>query len=655
MRAVHVLPFLLAACDGGEPEPEAPAWADNFGVTESEGDPNCENLEQSTCLFPYPSDRWLDTSGDVPKVAPTLEAMPTTVTGQPFDPVHLAGPDGFGIATPILFQLPGATLAGTEVFDVAASIEDDHPTVIVDLDTGARIPHWVETEWLADGADPVLLTLRPAVPWPRGHRIAVAVRGMVDASGVAVPAPAGFAALRDQEASTIVGLHDRRATFEDVVFPGLADAGVPRDDLQLAWWFTTSTEEPSTRVLLAMRDRMLDALGTAGPDVTIDAVEEPVDDPHIARIIDGTAQIPSFVLPAESDGIRRLRLDEDGLPAIDGFESVPFRLQIPHSALAATERVEVLQYGHGFLGSINEANNRWLKQQAHEQVHLILASDMQGMSSDNEPLWISTLLAGGTRFPLLAEEAMQGVVNHVALQRMVKTSLLDVDDPALERDDGEPVWDGETVWYYGNSQGGSVGTVVSTVSVDIERAVLGVPGCCYPFLLQRSVVFGEYADQLGLIFQDPLDVPRFLALVGTGWDGFEPLTWAPHLVQDPLPDTPAKQVLLHVAQEDAQVHNQASFILGRAVGAKLADGSVRDVFGLESASLPSTEGALLIEYDFGVPADATPLDPPVDATDTHGTLRKLPEAQEQLVHFLRTGELIDVCNGGPCSFPDFEE
>ena len=38
----------------------------------------------------------------------------------------------------------------------------------------------------------------------------------------------------------------------------------------------------------------------------------------------------------------------------------------------------------------------------------------------------------------------------------------------------------------------------------------------------------------------------------------------------------------------------------------------------------------------------------VDDGDTHGWLRKWPPAQDQLVHFLQTGEVIDVCGGQPC-------
>jgi hypothetical protein len=80
-------------------------------------------------------------------------------------------------------------------------------------------------------------------------------------------------------------------------------------------------------------------------------------------------------------------------------------------------------------------------------------------------------------------------------------------------------------------------------------------------------------------------------------------------------------------------------------------GQVREVWGAPAASYPITAPAVVVNWDFGVPPDATPLDPPVNETDTHSGPRALREAQDQVVHFLRTGEVIDTCGGGPCVFP----
>ncbi|HEY8426974.1 MAG TPA: hypothetical protein VIL20_01315 [Sandaracinaceae bacterium] len=639
--------LLLAGCGSSG------TLEDNFGVVEDRGEEGCDNL-LPTCLYPFPSRAYVTDDG--------LALPDPLVPGRrPLTPDALERNRGFGAASPILFQLPGAVPPPTVPFDSAASLEPDYPTVVVDASTGALVPHWLETDYLSEELDPPLLVIRPAVPLPRGTEIVVGVRGLRDAQGELAPAPEAFAALRDRTASHWIGVHARRAHYEDVVFPTLEAAGVARDSLQLAWSFPVQSGDDATRPLLAIRDAIFEALPADGPEYTIDAIIEcdGVDDPSdchpsIRVIVDGTVSVPSVMGPPDEIGVRKVQRDADGRPMVVGVEAWPFRLQLPHRAFDGPAPVPVMQYGHGFLGRRAEANNGWIREMADRLGFAILACDMQGMNEDVVPVWANVLTGAGGRFPELSELPMQGVVNQLVQQRLVKTSLASDPDPRLRRADGALAWDPETVWYYGNSQGGSVGTIVMATTLDVERGVLGVPGSGYPLLLHRSSVFTPFTGIIRSSYRGEDAISIFLAALGTGWDAFDPLTFAPHLAGNPLPGTPDHAVLYHVAKEDRQVVNEASFISARAAGAVLMEPAVRPIFGLETATYPATLPAALVEYDFGIPDDPTPLDPPdgdpsqPDEGDTHGWLRRYPPAQDQMVHFLRTGEMIDVCGGEPC-------
>ncbi len=645
MRAL-ILP-LAAALAVGCPPPE-PGLDENFGVTESRGDPACENLDTTACMFPFPSDRYVVRDGDTTRLALEVDALPVNNGGVPFRVEVFDGLDGFGVATPAMFHLLGAVLPGVEgVFDPEPSMGPDANTVLIDAATGARIPHWLEVDYLTPDA-PRVFVLRPAVPLPRATRIVVGVRGLRDSAGELVDAPAPFAALRDQAASRHLGVHARRARFEGAVFPTLESAGFARDELQLAWEFTTASTEGATRDLLTMRDRMLAQVGAGGPGYAWTSVVE-VEDPDIAVIADGIAQVPSFLLPPDDLGIRRIRRDEQGLPESDGFEAVPFRLQIPHSVRAASAPSPVLQYGHGFLGRRAESNNRWLRSLAEEHQFSVLAANMQGMDETVLSTWLAGLADNGGNLVVLAEEALQGVTNHLALQRVVAGPLAHDDHALLAHAGDAPAIDPDTVWYYGNSQGGSVGTVIMGLSVDVERGVLGVPGCAYPFLMHRSYVFGGYAAYLSALYGDPADVSLMVGLVGTGWDRFEPLTFAPHITTDPLPGTPPHQVLLHVAREDGQVLNEVSHVLARAVGAPLLTPAVRSIWGVDEVATPYEGSAAITEYDFGIPPHDDPLVPRPAEPDSHGWLRAQPEGRAQMMTFLREGRFVHTCDG-PCAF-----
>ncbi|MBT9559016.1 MAG: hypothetical protein IV100_23495 [Myxococcales bacterium] len=623
----------------------APGLDQNFGVDETEGKAACENLDLSHCLLPFPSDHFrreqaggwrLDLSGGV---------LPISTNGIPMTAEPLTTADGFGIASPILFRLNGATLAGAApVFDPEASLADGSPTLIIDATTGERVPHWVEADYLAklpEGES--LITLRPAVPLAFGTRYIVAVRGLVDAAGAPVAPTPGFTALRDESASTVRGIHARRGHFEDAIFPPLVTAGVARESLQLAFDFTTASEANTLDTLYEMRDRLLEAIGDEGPIYTLDSVEAS-DSEDIAVVVQGTAKVPSFLGPADDTGLRRLVRGEDGQPAITGTVDVPFTLQIPRWSANNPGDAAVLLYGHGFLGTRDEAEGGWIRQFANRKGFLILAIDMMGMSTPDVAVWGGNILVDAGRFPTFAEAAMQGVMNHLAVVRLIKGRFRNETNPLVLTANGQPVYDGERVYYHGNSQGGTMGTLVLTMGTDITRGGLGVPGAAFPFLLQRSVVFGDWVGLLKSVYDGPLDLPLVLGLLGTGFNPIEPLAFGQHLRQTDRPGSIAHEALLHVAKEDAQVHNQVSFVLGRAVEAPLMTPAVRPVWGLTATPYPTT-GSATVEVDFGMPDDPTPMDPPVKANDTHSMLRKHPPAQDQLWHFFETGEIISVCDG----------
>lgn len=656
MRALSLLSLLIACAGQSDPIAPDPAGGtggddpgldDNFGVDETDGDPGCENLLPGHCLVPFPSDVF---RGDDGRLDFGADALPMASSGSRMDGSFFRTVDGFGVGTPILLQWPGATLDGAPtVFQPQESLEPDSKTVLLDAATGERIAHWTETDWMTDDLDSPALILRPAVPLPAGSRVIVAVRGLVDASGAVLDASPGFAALRDQQASTTIGIHDRRGHFESDVFPVLDAAGIARDDLQLAWDFTTASEDDATTDLLTMRDRLIAAIGDDGPAYTIDRVDL---DPHpsIAIKVWGTVEVPSFLADPDEFGVRRLRRDADGLPMIEGVEARPFAVQIPHSVWSGDGTADVVQYGHGFLGRMAEADNGWLRDFAERTGFVIVAMNMQGMDEETIDTWIPALAADPGNFPWFSEAAMQGVINQVAVQRMMAGGFAQESDPRFTLD-GSPVYDPERIRYTGNSQGGTLGTLTVALSMDVDRAVLGVPGCAFPFLLHRSVDFEPFELVFRGFFPDRFDTAMLLALLGTGFHRFDGLAFAPHLGDDPLPGTPAHDVLLHIAKEDSEVHNENSFLLGRAAGAVAVPDAVRTPWGFEVGTYPITDPTSMIEFDFGIPDDPTPLDPPPSEGNTHGWLRKLPEGQDQLIHFLRTGEVIDVCSGAPCVFP----
>ncbi|MFT7625380.1 MAG: hypothetical protein ACI9WU_004571, partial [Myxococcota bacterium] len=526
----------------------------------------CELIGAGHCMMPFPSDHF--------RIDERLDFSQATLQ-EGIDPTQLGGSDGYSVVTPVVFYLEGGTLKDTaSVLDIARSLDADSPTRVVNVETGEPVAHWVELDHFSVAADVPIYTLRFAAPLAFGQRYVVGVRGLVDADLTALLPTPFFAELRETE-----------AFFEDTLSflgPTFATPG----DVQLAWAFTTASAEHGTRDLLSVRDVILAEVGDAGAPITVDDVIEYEGDEDIALRLEATAHVPSVLLDPDDLGVRRVWWDDIGGALITGTEDVPVDIWIPHSVVDAPGPVPILQYGHGLFGSRKEAENGWIRAMANRLGFIVVASDMQGMSEVDVGVWGVVLTADVTAVGSLPEQPFQGFCNHLAIARALKTFAHEgiTVDPAR-------------VYYYGNSQGGTIGSLLMSLQTDIERGVLGVPGGAYSLLLNRSTGFSEFAGILKIPFPDPMAFTVAFALIQTVMDRMDPMAYA-HL-------TAPRRVLLQVAKEDSQVQNDVSFLLGRALGARLMVPTPRPLFGFEETAYPF-EGTALVEYDFNKPDNPNP-------------------------------------------------
>jgi hypothetical protein len=309
------------------------------------------------------------------------------------------------------------------------------------------------------------------------------------------------------------------------------------------------------------------------------------------------------------------------------------------------------------------------------------ATDWIGMASDDLPT-VAGILTDLSSFPALPDRGQQGILNTVVLGRLVRSEEGLVTDPAFQGADGTPAIATGAAFYDGNSQGGIMGAAATAVSTEWERAVLGVPGMNYSTLLRRSVDFvgkpGDpgFEDVLVPSYPDVVERGVIYGLIQMLWDRAEGNGYAAHLTDDPLPGTPAHQVVLHVAFGDHQVADVTPQVMARTAGVglrspALADGrSTGDLWGIEEVTAFPHDGSVLVYWDSGtLPAppqnispvesgtyaDACPLTAEGEAPETaecqdpHEDPRRQTAAIEQKDAFLRTdGEVIDPCDGQPC-------
>jgi hypothetical protein len=197
-------------------------------------------------------------------------------------------------------------------------------------------------------------------------------------------------------------------------------------------------------------------------------------------------------------------------------------------------------------------------------------------------------------------------------------------------------------YYYGNSQGGILGNAYFALSPHFERGVFGVSGAPYAVLLPRSVDFEQYFMIFKTMYPDFMDISLWMGLMQTLWDPSEPTAYLDAIFQNPLPNTPEKQVIIQVAMGDTQVATLGAHIQARGIGAKLLEPAAREIWGLETMQSGEV-GSALVEWDYGLDVPFESIPPAGE--DPHSRPRKDVAGQDQLHHFFQTGEVVNFCEG----------
>jgi hypothetical protein len=614
------------------------------------------------CLLPFPSNAFTEpdaTTATKVRVDLAKESMPANLAGVHIDPTEWNRQDGFSPGSMIVTKVDGLDLAATgaaPVNDIGRSLDADAPIVLLDADTGQRVPYYAELDaqehldLAKAGADRRALIIRPARNFADGHRIVAALRNLKTAGGTTIPASPTFAAVRDRVKTTHPEIEERRADLEDALAQ-LEAAGVKRDDLYLAWPFTVASTKNLTERVLFMRDDAFKALGDEAPAFTVTSTTESTD-PGIARVVVGTFDVPNYLTNNGDPGSTLDNAaDPNGIPKRTGRYKANFLCVVPTSSY--TQPAHAVVYGHGLLGSVDEVKSVGRAIGGSNNL-VVCGTDEIGMSTrDIGP--VAQTLGDLSGFRSLPDRTQQAFVNELFLGRALKHAKGFRSDKAFQTPAGT-TGIGDDLYYVGNSQGGIMGGAVTAIAQDWTRAFLGVPAMNYATLLNRSVDFDKYAVLLRAQYPDPLTQQIGFSLIQMLWDRGENNGYANHLTSDPLPGTPAKQVLIFAAFGDHQVTNVATDVLARTIGSKvqtpaLAAGRSTDktpFWGIEPLTTFPAKANAYVMWDFGTPAPPLSNTPNRAGDDPHGKGRSSPQVQKLVTTFLFTGEVVDVCDAKPC-------
>ncbi|MCU1282510.1 MAG: hypothetical protein JWM53_6056 [bacterium] len=605
----------------------------------------CNPLVGDDCGTPFPSSFYETADPASPtgvRVAVAANVWPSTAAGVPFRGDQINGRDGFSPATPFVVYFKhgvDASKLPTDA-DLTAALNARSPVQVIDLSNNTRVPLLVELDAAADPTygDRQALLIHPMARLASSGHYAVALVGLHDAKGGDLT-PAGFRALRDKGAlgKSLAPL----APHYEELFGALAAAGVPRDhDLTLAWDVHTASDVSSTQHLYGMVSTMLAWLDDGGGHYDITAVNDSPSDAHLWREIVGTFHVPSFL--TDDSETATLNLDATGMPTVRDTSTAPFVVHVPQCALTATKPLPVVVFGHGLFGTAqNELSSSYQKEVGDRLCMVQIGTDWIGLANYDFSTVASNVVSDLNNFPIVSDRLQQAHVNAQALTRLFLTQMKN--DPMLQLN-GHAITDGSEVYYYGISDGGIQGGTFMALSRDVVRGVLNVPGCTWNLMMMRSHDFAPLKTFLDSVYPDLLDQQILIAALQSYWDYTDPISFAPHVLADPLPSTPAKRILVQEAINDAQVPNLATRILVRALGIP-GTNLEQPVYAVDEQ--PAPLDSAYTQWD--VQPMPVPLDvnlPPAMDNGAHEAIRRLDPLVQQLQAFFKPdGRVVQTCSG----------
>ncbi len=632
LRRIVPLLLLVAACGGDD--------GNTSGIAAE-----CNPLGEQTCLLPWPSSSYLvaDTSTatgyrlDLPAAA-----MPINGDNRPIAVEVFNRWDGFSLSGPILAMFPtgvsGDGLPPPD--DPSRSVAADSPIVLLDMDRMERAPFFAEIDQNVRKVEDRALIIRPLVRLkPKTHYAVGLRKALKAADGAALVSPAGYLALRDGDDRG----HPRAdATRLQATLAALATAGVPSDDVVLAWDFVTASDEFLTRDLLTMRDTAVTAIGAAGANLAYTASERPANTTLVSKAYAGTFKSPDFLTDGETDD-SVIRRDGAGLPLQQGMRDANFAAIIPKCAETVALPIPTIVFGHGLFGTgTGYLDDDFLQKLANQYCFVVVAGDFIGLT---ERQFAAAALTANdlNRSGGVTEKLAQSVIDFIALENLVRGKLR---TSAQFKRGATEIIDPAKVYYLGGSLGGIMGNVFMAYDPFITRGALGVPGGAWTLLFERSIAWTPLKAAAQGSSTDPREYALLIALLGMRFEPYDPITTAPRVVADPLPGTPAKQILMYEAIGDCLVNNYSTETVVRSMGLSLVTPSVKMPWGIPAivaGGAGATSGFTVYdEHPSPLPPTTTNVQPAED-NGTHSGVNKRQAVLDAVREFVLGGTIVQAC------------
>lgn len=590
---------------------------------------DCNPVSQGVdCFFPFPSD-WArvqvdgKTVVDFPDAAlPVVDRKPLRFTTHQLDGFTLHPPIMAAFAEPISDE---GLIFHTD--DVLTTTAKESKTLVINAETGEAIPHFAELDANQPADQRRILQIRLLDALEPNTRYVVAVQGLTTYAGEAVQRTESFDRIvrRNTHSS-----HNAIANqWHQNVAPVLSDFGLNLDDVQVAWDFTTRSDNSARADILAMLEAT--HLWLADRDVSsIYTVEETIIDANlnIASETTVTFEVPLF-LASDQPGAQ-LQRGTDGTVQMNGTAFATGIILNPHSTIDADSK-GTIQFGHGFFGNVDEARTGFAASFGNDNQFHVAATPWWGFSNDDLGSVITSIATNPSQVFNITDRALQAYINQLIFSKVLKD-----------------IGSGEPLHFYGASLGHILGTGAVAINPEFERVAFTVGGGSFAFIMSRSTAFAPLMALIAPKLKAIGDDQKFFALSSLQLERVDPMTWAGEMLETTIQETTIqRQVLAHAGIGDPLVPTLSFMMWLRAAGVPVADSSAYLLPTNDTVALPAN-GSAAVVFDFNTGENPLPGHESrvINSSNTvHGEPRASAVGQLQVAKFLNEGIIENFCDG----------
>ena len=610
----------------------------------------CDNLNHLHCMLPFPSDGFLlEDNSTVTGLRVNYAENTLPVSGSlsnSGESVHIESLnllDGMSPSTQIMTAfstLPNLTGVADQ-YSIGLSMEAGHATTLLNLDTGEKVAHWVETDARADDDSATIVFIRTLRSLEPNTAYGIGI------SGLSVTPSVAFQAILDGQQTDAPDVESRQESMAALI-QSLNESGHDIENLKDAWQFHTASLDSIVGPTLSMRADALGRLGNDGIGCTVETVDDDwMNDSDLDfRRIKGTYTVPQYL--EWQNPPSKISTDANGTPQFVENAEIPFTLVIPQVLADKNESGPLVVFGHGFLGDGRSAVSSWAIGWMEEYEVAMVATDIHGWSgTDIDTVFMG--LANPEYFEHQSDRLQQMLVNQMALARTFKGVCSDL---AELHYNGTNLVDSSDVHYMGYSLGGIYGAGITGFSPDIDRAALWVGGSGFSTFIERSTNYVTFSDGFILpqAYPQRNDRALLIAVCQQMWDASDAETWLRFAESGYGDEIQPFNILSTISVNDAQVPGLSSDRAARTAGIPMLNGSMMTPYGIDMVDGP-INGSAIVYWDGGYDGmpDTNAAPPLGDAGLAHNEIAPITQVNSMVEDFLLTGIINDTCNGS-CTF-----